>query len=181
MGLDEVDVLGFAAAGDDGQISSLLQWCSVQPVRQFATCKVGLLQVTAVDFGDSLVSCEDGVEQKVRFNRLCGFQNGQVYRVAVEVGSAGLRVTATFCRRVENGKVGSHAGCPAGNTRDQTLASAAEAGKVMQADGSGDDDPVCCHDPSIDLYRQAGACLAEIHQLLRVVTFMIVNRNASIE
>ena len=62
VGLNEVDVLGFAAAGDDGQVSGLLEWCSVKPLRQFAACQVGLLQIAAEDFSDFLVSRQDGIE-----------------------------------------------------------------------------------------------------------------------
>ncbi len=62
---------------------------------------------------------------------------------------------ATDFRRIENGKMGCHAGCPAGNAWHQAFAASAEAGKIVQADCAGHYHPVSFDDTPVDLHRQA--------------------------
>ena len=142
---------------------------------------MGQLQFTAKDPGDLLVCSEDGVQDEIRLDHLCRFEDRPMDRVVVEIGGTGLRVAAALLRRVEYGKVGGHAGLPAGYARNQAFAPAAETGKVMQADGAGDDHPVGLDDAPVDRHRQFGRCLAEGYKLFRVVAFMIADSDATIK
>jgi len=173
VGLDEVDVLGVPAAGDDRQVGGPRQRYGEELPGQGAAGQMRLLEIAAEDRGDPLVRGQYGVEQEVRGDHPRRGQNRLVHGVAVQHRRTGPGLPAADFRRVEDGEVGGHAGAAAGDAGDQPLAAAAETGEIMQADGTGNDHPVGLDHPSVDLDRQAARRPAEIDQLGRVVAIVI--------
>ena len=179
--LDEVDVLGFTAAGNHRQIGGSGKRHAVQGAYQLTAGQMRLRQIAAEDSNDVFVRPQDGIEEKIRFDPLGGLQQITMDRVAVEHTGHGGRMFAPHFRWVEHGKMAGHAGLAAGYAGDQTLAATAEAGKIVKADGAGNNDPIRRHHPAIDLHRNAAIGYSQVDQLVGIVAIMIVNGNAPVE
>ena len=177
--LDEVDVLGVPAAGDDGQVGGPLQGDGIEIFSKLAAGQVRSFQCPAKDPGNPLVCREYRIQDEVRVDHVCRFKDRLVDRVVFQVGRTGPRIAPALLRWIENCEMRGHAGFTACHAWYQAFAPAAEAGEVVQTDGAGDDHPVGGDDAPVDLDRQPGRSHAQVVQLCAIVAFMVIDRDAA--
>src|SRR6056297_1706663 len=104
-----------------------------------------------------------------------------MHRIPFQHAGDSLRMLTADLGRIEHGKVARHAGFPAGHPWHQAFTPTAEAGKIVETDGPGDNHPVSLDHPAINPHGNSRSGHTQIDKLFRSIAGVIVNRNPTVD
>jgi len=125
--------------------------------------------------GEHRIQDEEGVQHGASVHHCL------VHRVAIEDTGRGVGIFARPLPRIEHGKMARHAAFAAGHPGEDTLAAAAESGKVVETDGAGEDHLVSLGNGPVDLHLDAVTRHPEQYQLARIVAVVINHPDPAVE
>src|SRR5512133_1249466 len=142
---------------------------------------MGFLPVAGKGGDNALVGSEDRVEDEIGGSQGTGLGHGLMHRVVVQVSGDGPLVFAAAVSGVQYGKVAVHACLSAGDTWQNALASASEAGKIVESDDTGQYQALRLGRRPVDADIDTVGSPADGDQVCLIVTVVIMYPDTSVQ